>query len=216
MTAEAPKTRTGLMVNDNHVPQRKRILLLWAYGVLFLLCVLFVDPVFYGSILGEIMFIAGISLVMISALGRCWATAHIGSRKNVELIQTGPYGYCRNPLYLFSSLATFGLGLVSQSIVLTIALTMAVVATFMHVIRLEERYLKNKFGKSYEVYKENVPTLIPRFGTGIARSHAQFVWAPRRHLRSFTESLAIPLLIPVVLLFEWTRSLFGLDLLTLM
>ena len=47
---------------------------------------------------------AGVSL-------RLWSTLHIGGHKRQRVVMDGPYSICRNPLYLFSLLATLGVGL---------------------------------------------------------------------------------------------------------
>ena len=100
--------------DNSYVRQRIRIMALRFCGMLFLLSVLFFQPAFDGTQFGAILSISGSALVVISVLGRFWSIRHIGLRKNVILVQTGPYSYCRNPLYFFSLLLALGCGLISK------------------------------------------------------------------------------------------------------
>jgi len=64
-----------------------------------------------GSWPGILMLAAGILLAGVGALGRLWCSLYIGGRKTHELVSAGPYGWCRNPLYLFSLIGALGVGL---------------------------------------------------------------------------------------------------------
>ena len=104
------------------------------------------------------------TLVAVGVLGRCWAIVHIGGRKNVELIRSGPYRHSRNPLYLFSIFACSGFGVMSQSFVLAATLALSSLVTFYTKIRDEERYLSREFGDAYSAYATRTPRLWPRPG----------------------------------------------------
>lgn len=56
----------------------------------------------------EVAELTGYLLLIAAALGRIWAFAYIGGRKNRELCQKGPYALTRNPLYFFSFLGVVG------------------------------------------------------------------------------------------------------------
>lgn len=197
----------GTDAGNSPVNQRTRILLVWVYGTLFLLSVLLIAPAFGGTSFGATALVAGIALVAVSVFGRCWASMHIGSRKNVELIQSGPYGHCRNPLYFCQILAALGFGLMSQSIVLTIAIGSAFLVTFLMKIKEEECYLSRKFGGEYEFYRRQVPRLVPRIRLNL--THARAGRSGFRHrLRQVLDTFAILLLIPVVLLVQGIRDFY--------
>ena len=178
------------------VGQRTRIRLLRLYGAAFLLAVLFIEPVFAETALGTAMLFAGATLVTVGVLGRCWAIVHIGGRKNVELIRSGPYRHSRNPLYLFSIFACSGFGIMSQSFVLAATLALSSLVTFYAKIRDEERYLFREFGDAYSAYTSRTPRLWPR--PGAARP------GPRRRARpppyrQMLDTLGLLLVIPLVL-----------------
>jgi protein-S-isoprenylcysteine O-methyltransferase Ste14 len=70
------------------------------------------------SIMFEILELGGITLLLVCTFGRLWSILYSGSKKNVELVTRGPYSISRNPLYLFSSIGAFGIGLMFASLTL--------------------------------------------------------------------------------------------------
>jgi protein-S-isoprenylcysteine O-methyltransferase Ste14 len=75
------------------------------------------------------------------------------------LSAAGPYGYCRHPMYL-AMLAAFWIGPVMSFGRLEFA---ALCTVYLLVgLRLEERNLRRELGPEYDLYRANVPMLIPR------------------------------------------------------
>ena len=175
----------------------------------------FFQPTFYDTRFGAMLSIFGSVLVVVSVLGRCWAILHIGSRKNVQLVQTGPYGYCRNPLYFFSFLTTLGCGLISKSIVLSIVFSLVVLYMLLKSIRKEEQYLLKKFADEYNAYRVHVPKFLPRVRTSMKLSSSRTERGCRRLSRQFVETLCMLLLIPIIFLFEKIREFLQLSILVL-
>jgi protein-S-isoprenylcysteine O-methyltransferase Ste14 len=78
-----------------------------------------------------------------------------------EFVATGPYKYCRNPMYLSLLLLIGGLGLCWRSpSVLTLGVAAIGAAHFL-VIFWEEPRLKQRFGESYLAYCRRVPRWLP-------------------------------------------------------
>ena len=102
-------------------------------------------------------------------LGWCWwARIHLGdlwsagvSRKEGHrVIDTGPYGIVRHPIYTGVFLGLFASAAAKASpFALLIALLITVVFTCKAF--LEERFLRDEFGESYEAYRQRVPMLVP-------------------------------------------------------
>ncbi|MEC8795319.1 MAG: methyltransferase, partial [Pseudomonadota bacterium] len=67
----------------------------------------------------DIFEVIGIFAIIAGVLGRFWAVLYIGGRKNNMVMQDGPYSVCRHPLYLFSTIATVGFGLMLGSLIIT-------------------------------------------------------------------------------------------------
>src|SRR4051794_15825120 len=69
--------------------------------------------------LGWMAFLAGSFL-------RIWATTWITGRKKTTVVDDGPYGLCRNPLYVGTFLMGLGLALILKSAVFVIAVMLLV------------------------------------------------------------------------------------------
>jgi len=77
-----------------------------------------------------------------------------------RLVTTGPYAWCRNPMYLGHFIFVLGLALAFQSIFALALLIVTVIILQMHVIRDEKR-LRELFGAGYEAYAARVKRWIP-------------------------------------------------------
>ncbi|MGI6263213.1 MAG: methyltransferase family protein [Succiniclasticum sp.] len=125
---------------------------------------------FSGKLLAEqhlalsgFMFLCGCVLVGIGAIGRIWCAQYIAGYKNGVLVREGPYSVCRNPLYFFSFLGAIGVGLCTESLVLTLILVVLFGMEYPLVIDSEEEHLSRLFGAEYEKYRQEVPRFIPNF-----------------------------------------------------
>lgn len=106
--------------------------------------------------LGWTAFLAG-------AVLRWWATLYIGGRKTTELVTTGAYSFCRNPLYLGTFLMQLAVCLLIESLTLGVA-TVLVAAYYIGVtVTAEERRLAGIYGPKFQEYLARVPRLIPSF-----------------------------------------------------
>lgn len=132
------------------------------FGAVWLAAALFTVPPGFGQGWHEAMEWSGFFLLIAAALGRIWAYAHIGGRKNRELCTTGPYSLTRNPLYLFSFLGVVGAGLALQSPLLALAGTVVFLGYYGFVIRAEEKRLRTLFGPAFESYTRRIPRFWPR------------------------------------------------------
>jgi protein-S-isoprenylcysteine O-methyltransferase Ste14 len=103
----------------------------------------------------------GLSVIVVGILGRMWCTLYIGGRKSAEVVTSGPYSVCRNPLYFFSSVAAAGVGAQTGSILLSIVFFLGCAIAFTIVIRREEAFLSREFGAPYQEYLETVPRFWP-------------------------------------------------------
>ncbi|HUL77464.1 MAG TPA: isoprenylcysteine carboxylmethyltransferase family protein [Vicinamibacteria bacterium] len=79
--------------------------------------------------------------------------------RSAALSVEGPYAYCRHPMYL-AMLAAFWVGPVMTFGRLEFALLSTLY--LLVGLRLEERNLRQELGPEYDLYRSNVPMLIPR------------------------------------------------------
>ncbi|MFI5361273.1 MAG: methyltransferase family protein [Elusimicrobiota bacterium] len=115
---------------------------------------------------------AGWALAGVSALGFLfcwWARIHLGrlwsarvtKKADHRVVDTGPYGFVRHPIYTGLLAAAFSTAVLKGT---TGALAGAAVATagFWIKARLEERFLSAELGAEvYAAYRARVPMLIP-------------------------------------------------------
>lgn len=79
-----------------------------------------------------------------------------------KLVIRGVYGIVRNPLYLSNGLLAFGMAILFKSL---FAFLFSIFYTLLYLplIYFEEKDLRKKYGKEYEVYKKKVPwRIIPK------------------------------------------------------
>ena len=117
-------------------------------------------PTFLGLASGLAGFL-GFVLVGVAALGRFWTSLFIAGRKDATLVQVGPYAACRHPLYLLSLIGMLGLGLVTRSVVLLLALVGIAALLHLGAVRAEDALLEQVHGDAARRYREQVPALIP-------------------------------------------------------
>lgn len=79
-----------------------------------------------------------------------------------EFVATGPYRYCRNPMYISLFLLFGGLGLYWQSLATVGLVVPLAVAVHILVVTHEEPVLRKRFGPSYIEYCQHVPRWIPK------------------------------------------------------
>ena len=110
---------------------------------------------------GGLADVAGFVLIAVAALGRVWTSLFIAGLKDAQLVTSGPYAACRNPLYFFSLVGGIGIGLVTGSLVLTIATLIVLLVLYLQAIRAEERFLADRHGEEFRRYCASVPRLVP-------------------------------------------------------
>lgn len=139
-----------------------RILVSRVFGVAFFIAVLSAESMHEGTLVSTALFLVGLVLVGMATIGRLWCSLYISGYKNTELITTGPYSLCRNPLYFFSLLGFAGIGFASETFTLGIVLAVAMLIGYPAVIRREEAVLRERFGAEFEAYCARTPRFVPR------------------------------------------------------
>lgn len=77
-------------------------------------------------------------------------------RPTTALLTEGPFRLSRNPMYLGMVIQYVGLALLFNALWAIALLPLALVVVHFTVIKREERYLEQKFGEEYRVYKASV------------------------------------------------------------
>lgn len=132
---------------------------------------------------------AGLLIIGLGEGLRLWAVGHIGlpSRTRGDdvsrLVDTGPYAYTRNPLYIGNLLIFAGIATVLWPWVFV---TVPLLALYYdRIIRWEEQNLSQQLGAPYLDYQSRVS----RWGLGGSHRPAKGLWRAREALRSERSTL---------------------------
>lgn len=132
------------------------------FAALLVVFLMFSRPMLVdGSVIRDMFFWLGYVLVLVGAFGRVYCSAYIGGRKNDEVVRHGVFSIVRNPLYVFSFIATVGIGMQSGMLTVLLVLVAAFAMYYPLVVAKEEAFLLHKFGDSYEKYTKEVPRWLP-------------------------------------------------------
>ena len=147
---------------------------------------------------------AGIALILVCIAGRTWCTAYIGGRKKRELVTTGPYSVVRNPLYVFTLIGAFGVGLQFGCLVVAAIVTTVAYLVFRPVIMREEAYLAASFPQDFAAYSLRVDRLLPNFSQW--RSESELAIPAPLMLRTFVEACFFLTAIPIAEAIEYLQA----------
>jgi len=101
----------------------------------------------------------GMTVAAVGIFLRAMASGHV--QKNEQLATTGPYAYCRNPLYLGSIIIAVGFAIASRDVWVAVGIALLFVLIYVPVMRAEEMFLRERFAE-YHSYARRVPRLLPR------------------------------------------------------
>ena len=79
-----------------------------------------------------------------------------GTLPTTTIVETGPYRFSRNPIYLAMFIGLTGLGIAFNDLWLPILLAPFALAIRYGVVAREEAYLERKFGDVYRDYRSRV------------------------------------------------------------
>ncbi len=170
----------------------------------------------------EILF--GVALTVAGETVRLWGVRHIGviSRTRSErlgpLIDTGPFAYVRNPLYIGNVLLWVGFATTAGLLWLTPVVGVLLGLEYHWIVRWEESLLLARLGDRYRAYLHRVPRWIPTIGPrpdledGHSTPPAPPAWTPADQRQTpghtlFSERGTL-IAIAVGYLLLWTKARF--------
>ncbi|MBU4531569.1 MAG: isoprenylcysteine carboxylmethyltransferase family protein [Hoeflea sp.] len=181
--------------------QKIRIAAFWIIALTLGSSLLFVrsgweDTAPFGIGIEDVIELLGLGLIGIAVTGRLWATLYVGGRKSIELVQDGPYSVTRNPLYVFSTIGAFGVGMQTGSLLIGALAALITALVLILTARQEADFLRSKFGAEFEEYEKRVPMFFPRPSLYVEPETLQIL--PRRLYSTLFDGafffLAFPLL----------------------
>lgn len=94
-----------------------------------------------------------------------------------ELVTQGIFNHCRNPLYVGNILMLVGVGILSNSIFYLVVLIPLFLLIYHAIVLAEEKFLRAKFGSSFELYCKKVNRWLPNLkGLSNTFNSMQFQW----------------------------------------
>jgi protein-S-isoprenylcysteine O-methyltransferase Ste14 len=117
----------------------------------------FVPAVVPAGWLGAIVFAIALALVAWAIATITWAGSNVpANRPTTTVVDTGPYRFTRNPIYLGMVLGLIGLSIAFDSLWLLLTLVPFALVIRYGVVAHEEAYLERKFGDVYRRYRTRV------------------------------------------------------------
>ena len=126
--------------------------------------------------------VAGGVVALLGLILRGLAAGYI--EKSRSLATAGPFAYTRNPLYLGSFILGAGFVIAGAFWILAAVYVPLFTLVYLPVMRNEEYYLHQKFGREFEEYAKVVPLFFPIPGRGV-RGVGNFHWAQFRNNREY-------------------------------
>lgn len=107
---------------------------------------------------GGMLALVGLALFMVSVREfRRAGTSVVPGEPSTALLESGPYRYTRNPIYISFTLFYFGLAIMLTSAWMLVLLVPVLIVLQRGVVEREEAYLASKFGEAYRKYQSRVP-----------------------------------------------------------
>jgi protein-S-isoprenylcysteine O-methyltransferase Ste14 len=161
--------------------ERRRIAALLPAGLVFLILLPYVILVlgpkldarlgWQGFYSGAVNIILGTLMMIVGGIFALWSiyaqmTRGRGTPLPVmptqELLISGPFRYCRNPMTLGTILAYLGLGIIAGTVAGCGIVLLFGALLLVYLKRFEEKELAERFGEPYLKYKREVPFIVPR------------------------------------------------------
>ncbi len=94
-----------------------------------------------------------------------------------DLVTTGIFNHCRNPLYVGNILMLTGVGILSNSLIYIAVVIPVFLLIYQSIVLAEENFLKNQFGDSFTAYCKKTNRWVPSLkGLGKTFSSMRFNW----------------------------------------
>jgi len=134
--------------------------------------------------------VAGGAVVGGGLFVRAMASGHV--KKNEQLASTGPYAYCRNPLYLGSFIVAIGFAIGARDVWVAAGIAILFVVIYVPVMRSEETFLRQHFTE-FENYASRVPRLLPKtlWFAGLTSGFSRELYRQHREYNAFIGAAAM-------------------------
>lgn len=108
------------------------------------------------TLTGVVFFCLGAAIRVVSA-------SYICARKSVDVVNTGPYSICRNPLYWGTLLMVLAFPFLMRSPLIALSMVPIILLYTYAVVPVEEMVMTNRHGEKYIKYCNSVSRWLPNF-----------------------------------------------------
>lgn len=161
----------------------------WLFIILYLLLFVPSPPLFGERTLGENYYYWPLFIgLLITITGQLIRGATIGLAYIIrggkegkvyaeELVTTGIFSHCRNPLYVGNILMLLGVGVLSNSLIYVAVIMPLFLLIYQAIVLAEENFLRSKFGAAFNQYCSRVNRWVPSLsGIGKTFGSMHFKW----------------------------------------
>ncbi len=193
----------------------------WLFIVLYLLLFIPSPPLFNSEVFGVNYWLWPLFIgLFITITGQAIRGATIGlayiirggKDKKVyaeELVTTGIFNHCRNPLYVGNILMLLGVGILSNSLIYVAVVMPLFLFIYQAIVLAEENFLRSKFGQQFNDYCTRVNRWIPSLeGIGKTFHAMEFNWK-RWILKEYNTQFVWMAGIVLILLFRYPQLTMG-------
>ena len=135
------------------------------------------------------MVIAGVALCVAGEALRLWGVAHIGASSRTRgdevprLVESGPFAWSRNPLYVGNLMLWSGAGLLAGRPIVAAVVVGVLAVHYRLVVAWEEQNLRARLGAPYEAYAARVSRWVG--GSGSVAASGDWLAALRSERSTF-------------------------------
>lgn len=110
---------------------------------------------------------AGVAITAAGELLRMWGVRQIGAISRTRstrlgpLVDSGPFAYVRNPLYVGNIALWVGFAVTARLVWLAPAIVILLGLEYHAIVRWEEQLLESRLGEAYRDYAARVPRWLP-------------------------------------------------------
>jgi protein-S-isoprenylcysteine O-methyltransferase Ste14 len=193
----------------------------WLFIILYLLLFIPSPPIFSSAVFGEDYWLWPLIIgLIITISGQAIRGATIGLAYIIrggrggkvyaeELVTTGIFAHCRNPLYVGNILMLLGVGILANSLIYLLLVMPVFLFIYQSIVLAEENFLKQKFGQAFEEYAKKVNRWFPSL-TGLAQTFHGMKFNVRRWiLKEYNTQFVWLSGITVILLFTYPQITHG-------
>ena len=117
----------------------------------------FVPEDWPAGLLGAVLFVLALALAVWALDTMTRAGTNVPTnRPTTTIVESGPYRFTRNPIYMGMFAGLIGLGVAFDNLWLPLMLVPFALVIRYGVVAREEAYLERKFGETYRSYRRRV------------------------------------------------------------